>query len=80
MGKKKKRTEAEALEPEIKADDIVSGDSHKKTNKKKHKNDKAVLIPTVTVAIAGSIIHNAQSLELATRVLLSLNFWLSKQI
>lgn len=76
MGKKKKRTEAEAeaeaLEPEIKADDIVNGDSHKKTKKKKHKNDKAALIPTVTVAIAGSIIHNAQSLELATRVLLSL--------
>ena len=68
MGKKKKRTEAEAVEPEIKADDIVNGDSHKKTKKKKHENDKAALIPTVTVAIAGSIIHNAQSLELATRV------------
>lgn len=68
MGKKKKRAEAEALEPEIKADDIVNGDSHKKTKKKKHKNDQPALIPTVTVAIAGSIIHNAQSLELATRL------------
>ncbi|KAM5569322.1 hypothetical protein ABKV19_016707 [Rosa sericea] len=69
MGKKKKRTEAEE---EIKADDIVNGDSHNKTNKKKKnkkpKTDTAAVIPTVTVAIAGSIIHNAQSLELATRL------------
>ncbi|XP_061991307.1 uncharacterized protein LOC133709544 [Rosa rugosa] len=68
MGKKKKRSEAEE---EIKANDIVNGDSHNKTNKKKNKKpktDTAAVIPTVTVAIAGSIIHNAQSLELATRL------------
>lgn len=54
---------------------LLNGDSHKK---KKNKKTKAVKetnseaeadeIPTVSIAIAGSIIDNAQSLELATRV------------
>ncbi|XVE81559.1 hypothetical protein DITRI_Ditri15bG0074600 [Diplodiscus trichospermus] len=54
---------------------FLNGDSHNKKKKKKPKavkeNDteaKAVEIPTVSIAIAGSIIDNAQSLELATRL------------
>ncbi|KAL6193944.1 hypothetical protein ACLB2K_035028 [Fragaria x ananassa] len=63
MGKKNKRTKAEAPpQPEIKPDE-----KKKKSKKPKHDTSPAV-IPTVTVAIAGSIIHNAQSIELATRL------------
>ncbi|XP_021830132.1 putative methyltransferase C9orf114 [Prunus avium] len=68
MGKKKKRAESEAEAEQENKIDIVNGDSHKKDKKKKHKFDKAALIPTVSVAVPGSIIHNAQSLELATRL------------
>ncbi|XP_022762035.1 putative methyltransferase C9orf114 homolog isoform X4 [Durio zibethinus] len=54
---------------------LLNGDSHKKKKKKKIKAEKelnseakADEIPTVSIAIAGSIIDNAQSLELATRL------------
>ncbi|KAM3755196.1 hypothetical protein ACB098_02G022500 [Castanea mollissima] len=61
---------------------VVNGDSHdseKKKKKKKqkkqtnkadsdHEEEEAKEIPTVTIALAGSIINNAQSLELATRL------------
>lgn len=80
MGKKKKRAESEAEAEQENKIDIVNGDSHKKDKKKKHKFDKAALIPTVSVAVPGSIIHNAQSLELATRVFSLSVFSPSKQI
>ncbi|XVF28904.1 hypothetical protein REPUB_Repub15cG0073000 [Reevesia pubescens] len=54
---------------------LLNGDSPKKKKKKKTKAEKetnseskADEIPTVSIAIAGSIIDNAQSLELATRL------------
>ncbi|CAB4262944.1 unnamed protein product [Prunus armeniaca] len=59
MGKKKKRAESEAEAEQENKVDIVNGDSHKKDKKKKHNVDKAALIPTVSVAVPGSIIHNA---------------------
>lgn len=80
MGKKKKRAESEAEAEQENKVDIVNGDSHKKEKKKKHKVDKGALIPTVSVAVPGSIIHNAQSLELATRVFSLSVFSPSKQI
>ncbi|BBG93317.1 hypothetical protein Prudu_001291 [Prunus dulcis] len=59
MGKKKKRAESEAeAEQENKVD----------TTRRRSTTSKAALIPTVSVAVPGSIIHNAQSLELATRL------------
>ncbi|GLU08843.1 hypothetical protein SLE2022_257280 [Rubroshorea leprosula] len=84
MAKKKKRAEAESeaetrnSEQHVTKDqklDFVNGDSQnlKKKKKKKSKRTKenggeADGIPTVSIAVAGSIIHNAQSLELATRL------------
>lgn len=54
---------------------LLNGDSHKKKKMIKNKADKetnseakADEIPTISIAIAGSIIDNAQSLELATRL------------
>ncbi|XVF63179.1 hypothetical protein PTKIN_Ptkin09bG0067500 [Pterospermum kingtungense] len=72
MGKKK-RVEKEV---EAEAETKPNGDSHQKKKKKKTKaveetNGGATEsdeIPTVSIAIAGSIIDNAQSLELATRL------------
>ncbi|KAK6254998.1 hypothetical protein QUC31_016701 [Theobroma cacao] len=78
MGKKK-RAEVEA-EPEPQTNNhtnpsLLNGDAHKKKKKKKTKAEKetnseakADEIPTVSIAVAGSIIDNAQSLELATRL------------
>ncbi|CAL5416065.1 unnamed protein product [Camellia sinensis] len=84
MAKKKKRAEAEAVEAQTEAPnaetelELVNGDSHdtkQKKNKKKKKkseNEKDHVqpkeIPTVSIAVPGSIIDNAQSLELATRL------------
>ncbi|XP_015888025.1 uncharacterized protein LOC107423027 isoform X2 [Ziziphus jujuba] len=77
MAKKKKREreaeapKAEKPEPEIEAELVLNGDSNKKKKKKKtvvKDGDETQHIPTVTVAVPGSIIDNAQSLELATRV------------
>lgn len=56
--------------------EFVNGDSHEKINKKKKKkkgereqnNTELNEKPTVTIALPGSIIHNAQSLDLATRL------------
>jgi len=85
MGKKQKKAEAETDAEGVENDkaenelELTNGDSHKKKKKKKNKerneSDKVIKakeIPTVSVAISGSIINNAQSLELATRVLLPL--------
>ncbi|KAG6766093.1 hypothetical protein POTOM_030159 [Populus tomentosa] len=83
MGKKQKKAEAETDAERVENEkaenelELTNGDSHKKKKKKKNKerneSDKEVIkaneIPTVSVAISGSIINNAQSLELATRVL-----------
>uniref|UniRef100_M1AI05 RNA methyltransferase n=1 Tax=Solanum tuberosum TaxID=4113 RepID=M1AI05_SOLTU len=79
MGKKKKRAEREA-ESELLSTEtineqndlhIANGDS-KKIKKKKTKEVKEESVlkekPTVSVALAGSIIDNTQSLELATRL------------
>ncbi|KAF5752302.1 putative methyltransferase C9orf114 [Tripterygium wilfordii] len=68
MGKKN-RAELEE-EPDL---GVVNGDSLKKHKKKKkkrdeEKNDLEQEKPTVSVAVPGSIIDNAQSLELATRL------------
>lgn len=59
---------------------LANGDSFSYDNKKKKKrkrdqlNDGAPIeVPTVSVAVPGSIIDNTQSLELATRVPLSLS-------
>ena len=82
MGKKQKKAEAETDAGRVENDkaenelELTNGDSHKKKkkkNKERNESDKEVIkakeIPTVSVAISGSIINNAQSLELATRVL-----------
>lgn len=69
-------------QPQNEVELVVNGDSHdseKKKKKKKqkkqhnkadndHEEEEAKEIPTVTIALAGSIINNAQSLELATRL------------
>ncbi|XP_057956764.1 uncharacterized protein LOC131150185 isoform X2 [Malania oleifera] len=74
MAKKKKREEAEAEEvgkPESELE-LVNGDSpetnKKKKKSKKEKREKEKEIPTVSIAVPGSIIENAQSFELATRL------------
>ncbi|XP_024025300.1 putative methyltransferase C9orf114 homolog isoform X2 [Morus notabilis] len=79
MAKKKKReaeTEnTEKQEPEHQVE-LINGDSHKRKKKKKKEKEnenkedgvEAKEIPTVSLAVAGSIINNAQSLELATRL------------
>ncbi|KAJ6430018.1 hypothetical protein OIU84_021433 [Salix udensis] len=82
MGKKQKKAEAETDAERVENDkaenelELDNGDSHKKKRRKKNKErneiDREVIeakeIPTVSVAISGSIINNAQSLELATRL------------
>ncbi|KAL4642547.1 hypothetical protein ACB092_02G026700, partial [Castanea dentata] len=69
-------------QPQNEVELVVNGDSNdneKKKKKKKqkkqtnkadndHEEEEAKEIPTVTIALAGSIINNAQSLELATRL------------
>ena len=79
MGKKKKRAEREAESELLNTETIneqnelhlVNGDS-KKIKKKKTKEVKEESVlkekPTVSIALAGSIIDNTQSLELATRL------------
>ncbi|XP_010546891.1 PREDICTED: putative methyltransferase C9orf114 [Tarenaya hassleriana] len=72
MGKKKKRSREET-EPELAAEQTKSldGDSKKKKTKTKNPNaDKEMTrsVSTVSIALPGSIIDNAQSLELATRL------------
>ncbi|CAK7326998.1 unnamed protein product [Dovyalis caffra] len=84
MRKRQKRAEAETEAERVENDkaenelELTNGDSRKKKNKKKKKNkdrnesDKEIIeakeIPTVSIAVSGSIINNAQSLELATRL------------
>ncbi|GAB4825929.1 hypothetical protein Ancab_008797 [Ancistrocladus abbreviatus] len=59
--------------------ELANGDGAKKKKMKKRdkvvEEDRRKCVPTVSIAISGSIIDNALSLELATLVLLSL--WLS---
>lgn len=82
MGKKKKRVDTELADDYQKSgaqlDLSNGGDSHdndKKKKKKKRKdksNDDAPKeVPTVSIAVPGSIIDNTQSYDLATRVFLS---------
>ncbi|KAF7837256.1 putative methyltransferase C9orf114 [Senna tora] len=81
MGKKKKRTDSEATETEViepqNDGEVANGNTHrmKKKLKKKEKKKKIEMeddegkeIPTVSIAVPGSIIDNAQSYELATRL------------
>lgn len=77
MAKKKKREAvAEEMDKELVAEvELSNGDTQnkkKKSKRKEKKSEKAEAInketPTVSIAISGSIIDNAQSLELATRV------------
>lgn len=83
MAKKKKRARAESeSQPELDADNVkkpepqneveLVHEAKKKKKKKKQNNkadnDEAKLTPTVSIAVPGSIIDNAQSLELATRL------------
>lgn len=78
MGKKEKREKKIAHSTETVKDEIESlanGDSNEKLRKKKKKkrnNEESDVDsnhrPTVSIALPGSIIQNAQSLELATRV------------
>ncbi|KAI9386893.1 hypothetical protein POPTR_010G091400v4 [Populus trichocarpa] len=79
MEKKQKRAEAEIQAERVENDkaenelELTNGDSHKKKrrrrNKERNERDKeAKEIPTVSIAVSGSIINNAQSLELATRL------------
>lgn len=53
---------------------LPNGESSEKKKKKKKRQEEqkggdSNETPTVSVAVPGSIIHNAQSLELATRVM-----------
>uniref|UniRef100_A0A5B7AYQ3 Methyltransferase n=1 Tax=Davidia involucrata TaxID=16924 RepID=A0A5B7AYQ3_DAVIN len=84
MAKKKKRGESEveaqtqaspnAENQKVQSElQLANGDSHdKKRKKKKREKDNITSepkeIPTVSIAVPGSIIDNAQSLELATRL------------
>ncbi|KAE8662329.1 OB-fold-like, putative isoform 2 [Hibiscus syriacus] len=80
MGKKNKKGEAEINSPDetLARLSLLNADAAGSHNKKKQKpkaekvtdgeTKKADEIPTVTIAIAGSIVDNAQSLELATRL------------
>lgn len=77
MGKKERKREIAQNDASF---ENGGSDSHEKHAKKKRKNREKVKeqqndavpssteMPTITVAIPGSIIDNAQSLELATRV------------
>ncbi|KAL8100241.1 uncharacterized protein LOC141683359 [Apium graveolens] len=73
MAKKKKRDDSEQLHNEP---SCANGNSDDKTEvkkkKKKHKEEEKSIglkeKPTVSIALPGSIIHNAQTLELATRL------------
>ncbi|EEF45365.1 putative methyltransferase C9orf114 [Ricinus communis] len=84
MGKKKKRAEAEAQTEtetvenhEPVNDVVVNGDSDRKKKKKKKEKERnerkkeeneSKETATISIAVPGSIIDNAQSLELATRL------------
>lgn len=78
MAKKKRRAEAESESgpnaPDARQNDVelVNGNPHKKKKKKKRTDEETEEIPTVSIAVPGSIIDNTQSFELATRVHLSL--------
>ncbi|OMO61227.1 SNF2-related protein [Corchorus capsularis] len=71
-----KKNESENNQTETETNLSLNGDSPKKKKKKKkakaeektNSEAKADELPTVSIAIAGSIIDNAQSLELATRL------------
>ncbi|KDP40140.1 hypothetical protein JCGZ_02138 [Jatropha curcas] len=76
MGKKK-RAEAEAENHQAANKfDLVNGDPQRKIKKNKNKERNETVkdenetkeTPTVSIAVPGSIINNAQSLELATRL------------
>lgn len=67
------------VKDELELQSVVNGGSNEKEKRKKKKRKKeetgvnSSQTPTVSIAVPGSIIHNAQSLELATRVS-SLNY------
>jgi magnesium-transporting ATPase (P-type) len=76
MGKKKQRLNPdEETEPEPNPINGNTDDSHsnKKLKKKKNKKIKTNEIPTVSIAVPASIIDNVPTLELATRVPISIS-------
>ncbi|KAJ1288527.1 hypothetical protein BS78_02G095700 [Paspalum vaginatum] len=70
--REKRKKRKDAMEDECGAVTAEKETPHEKKKKKKHSNDKyegkeeKKLKPTISIAVAGSIIDNAQSLELAT--------------
>lgn len=67
MGKNKR--DGEAVNHDVNGGGGSDGNESEKRNKKKKKNKKNNIIPTVSIALPGSIIDNTQSFELATRVI-----------
>ncbi|CAI8604750.1 unnamed protein product [Vicia faba] len=69
MGKKKQRltTDADAA-PELDPINGNNDESHSNKKLKKHKKNKTIEIPTVSIAVPASIIDNVPTLELATRL------------
>lgn len=65
--KKKKRSKHEEEENEAKDENNRKKKKQKKREEKGQQR-KGNETPTISIAVAGSIINNAQSLELATRV------------
>ncbi|XP_057424997.1 uncharacterized protein LOC130718427 [Lotus japonicus] len=71
MGKKKKKEGTDSdVEPELNAanNGNIDDSHHKKKHKKKKKMKKTNQLPTVSIAVPGSIIDNVPTLELATRL------------
>lgn len=69
--------DAEKSRPEIESEVVNSDSKDKKKKKEKLKERNGAVsneLPTVSIALPGSIIDNAQSLELATRVYFKLLF------
>ncbi|GMH28468.1 hypothetical protein Nepgr_030311 [Nepenthes gracilis] len=63
----------QSSEKQVNASELTNGEGSQKTKKKKKKRQKEEgvqrkFIPTVSIAVPGSIMDNAQSLELATRL------------
>ena len=76
---KRSQSETEHQEQTKQSNEVFNGDANteepkrtKKKKKNKHHSEEIKVIPTVSIAIPSSIIGNAQSDELATRVCLLL--------
>lgn len=75
MAKKRRN---EAVEEREEVEGLLNGETKReKKREKKNKKKQGNEIPTVTIALPGSIIDNTQSFELATRVCTNLFFQIS---